>query len=74
MKARNDHSIGKVGSSANGHVFCVKALLVNGYKSWAITYLNIFISMLTLIHNTTDWAQAMFGYAQIGDKPLTKLL
>ncbi|WP_301569156.1 hypothetical protein [Vibrio antiquarius] len=31
MNARNDHSIGKVGSSANGHVFCINALLVNGY-------------------------------------------
>ncbi len=33
MNARNDHSIGKVGSCADGHVFCVNTLLVNGYHN-----------------------------------------
>jgi hypothetical protein len=30
--------------------------------------------MLPLIHNTTDWAQAMFGTAQIGDNRRTQRL
>ncbi|MCG9625472.1 transposase [Vibrio mediterranei] len=30
--------------------------------------------MLPLIHNTTDWAQAMFGAAQIGDNRKTQRL
>lgn len=47
MNARNDHSIGKVGSSANGHVFCVNTLLVNGYVNGVLVNGYLLRTLLT---------------------------
>ena len=56
MNAGNDHSIGKVGSSADGHIFCVKILLVNGYHPR-----NLAVGCQKLYGSNKHWKER-YGY------------